>query len=336
MATNTGAALTGNYYSLLQEEQRRQAQKQISTGRNTDIEAMYGTNAALAGARYGATAENYRTELAQSNADRNYAAQEKANKVAAYGQIGQAAMVAPWLGVSTYAKGVEAGLWGAKGAGVTAAGVTGSGVTSVGGASASSNVAAYAAEGGSEIGAAGGGTSALPSTAGSYAGAAAVGYASYSASHAIMGDNDPLNYAAAGAAAGAVIGNLPGAAIGGAIGFAYGVARGCIIVTACTDSNSPEVEITRRYRDKFLDRDQLRGYYRIAELIVPKIENSAYWKRMVKIKLVDRLVDYGSCRLGYTKKCKISSFVVSKLFLATIKIVGISTTVYVRQNGEVY
>jgi hypothetical protein len=110
----------------------------------------------------------------------------------------------------------------------------------------------------------------------------------------------------------------------------------CIIVTACTDRNSPEVNLTREYRDKFLSKGQLRGYYVIAEKIVPLLKASDKLRLFTKAKLVDRLVDYGEYKLGKKDKCKFISKIVSKVFLAVIAAFGFIVPKYTRINGEVY
>jgi hypothetical protein len=111
----------------------------------------------------------------------------------------------------------------------------------------------------------------------------------------------------------------------------------CIIVTACTSRHSPEVEITRQYRARFLDADQLRGYYALADKITPILERNEKTRKHVKKILVDSLVDYGEYRLGLKKELpELSSILVSKLFLATIKTIGMILPQYVRKNGEVY
>jgi hypothetical protein len=110
----------------------------------------------------------------------------------------------------------------------------------------------------------------------------------------------------------------------------------CIIVTACTDRLSYEVEVTRQYRDKFLTRTQLRGYYWAAEKLVPTIENNTTIRNLVKKHLVDKLVDYGEMKLGLKDNCKLSSKIVSNLFLGLIKTVGIIIPQYTRLNGEIY
>jgi hypothetical protein len=111
----------------------------------------------------------------------------------------------------------------------------------------------------------------------------------------------------------------------------------CIIVTACTGRNSPEVEIARKYRDRFLDADQLRGYYALAEMVVPVLERNKKARQNVKKWLVDRLIDYGEYRIGLKQRKPLwSSVAVSKVFLATIKAIGMILPEYVRANGEVY
>ena len=110
----------------------------------------------------------------------------------------------------------------------------------------------------------------------------------------------------------------------------------CIIVTACTDRDSYEVEITRQYKYKFLTRQQLRGYYWIAEKLVPTIENHKTVRNLVKKHLVMRLVDYGEMKLGLKTNCMLRSKIVSNLFLGLIKVTGMLIPQYTRLNGEVY
>jgi len=111
---------------------------------------------------------------------------------------------------------------------------------------------------------------------------------------------------------------------------------GCIIVTACTDPHSPEVEIAREYRDKCMDLDQIRGYYMIAEKVVPLIKRSGIFKGIVKKVLVDSLVDYGRHALGkQERKPRLLSRIVSEGFLWLCRKVGKTRETFVRVNGEV-
>ena len=109
----------------------------------------------------------------------------------------------------------------------------------------------------------------------------------------------------------------------------------CIIVTACTSPDSEEVNITREYRDKFLSPEQLRGYYVIAEKIVPLIERFSFVKKVVKRVLVDNLIEYGRHALGKGKKPSFVSVIVTRLFLALCANVGARRKQFVRCNGEV-
>ena len=85
-----------------------------------------------------------------------------------------------------------------------------------------------------------------------------------------------------------------------------------------------------------MDQDQLRGYYALAERIVPSIERNAKIRINVKKHLVDRLVDYGAYKLGKKSSAKMSSKIVSISFLALIKFIGLILPEYTRANGEVY
>lgn len=114
-------------------------------------------------------------------------------------------------------------------------------------------------------------------------------------------------------ASGTAVGGPVGAAIGLAIGMAVG---GCIIVSACTSRYSYETDITRQVRDQYLGPITLCGYYALGGIIVPWIKKSTFIKRMIKRFLVDRLIDYGECLLGYKQKPKFrTSKIVTETFL---------------------
>lgn len=124
-------------------------------------------------------------------------------------------------------------------------------------------------------------------------------------------------------AAGTAVGGPAGAAIGLAFGMAVG---GCIIVSACTSRYSYETDITRQVRDQYLGPITLSGYYALGGLVVPWIKKSPLIKKIVKKWLVDRLIDYGECLLGYKQKTqwidsKGNSFMIVKPKYRTSKIV---------------
>jgi hypothetical protein len=96
----------------------------------------------------------------------------------------------------------------------------------------------------------------------------------------------------------------------------------CIIVSACTDRYSPDVNLTRAFRDAFLGPVTLAGYYRIASAVVPWIERSRAVRGFLKRFLVDRLIDYGSFILDGKRRRFRTSRTVSLGFLSLCRKAG--------------
>jgi len=148
--------------------------------------------------------------------------------------------------------------------------------------------------------------------------------------------------AAAGAAAGTWVFPGVGTAVGGLLGgIAGGVATAfeddCIIVTCCHGSNSKEVQIAKEYRDRFMSKRQIRGYYVMAELLVPRMTQKPGLKKAVKRLLVDRLIPYGMWATGKTTRWpSVTSYFVTKAFLGLCSIFGALVPQYERITGEVY
>lgn len=109
----------------------------------------------------------------------------------------------------------------------------------------------------------------------------------------------------------------------------------CIIVTACTSADSEEVNISREYRDKFLTVAELRGYYMIAEKVVPIIQESHFAKRVMKKILVDNLIEYGRYALGRGDYPSLISRIITRSFLSLCRNIGSKRDLFVRSNGEV-
>jgi hypothetical protein len=97
----------------------------------------------------------------------------------------------------------------------------------------------------------------------------------------------------------------------------------CIIISACTSRNSYEVNITRQFRDRYMDEEELTGYYTLCIVVVPFIKKYPLFKRIVRKVLVDRLVDYGEWRLDMKQDMKdATSGVVKKMFLGLCRHIG--------------
>jgi hypothetical protein len=105
--------------------------------------------------------------------------------------------------------------------------------------------------------------------------------------------------------------------------WVHKLASGCIIVTACTSSDSYEVNIAREYRDKYLDERTKSGYYKLASVVAPSIKKHSALKWIVKRVLVDRLIDFGECAMNKKTLMKYkTSPLITHLFLAFCKWLG--------------
>ena len=134
----------------------------------------------------------------------------------------------------------------------------------------------------------------------------------------------------AGAAAGALAGAAatswsgPGAIVGALIGAGAGaLGVECIIISACTSPDSYEVEIARKYRDRYMTLVELTGYYALCPHVVPLIHKYPLFKKIIKRMLVDRLVDYGEWKLGMKERMKYrTSGAVKTMFLGLCRLIG--------------
>lgn len=112
----------------------------------------------------------------------------------------------------------------------------------------------------------------------------------------------------------------------------------CVIVTACHGRYSPEVEITRQYRNRFMNQTQLRGYYMLASRVVPQMKNKKSVMEWVTNHLVKHLIEYADWVLNGPRPSKppLKAKIVSKLFLLLCRLIGSTRKSYRRINGEVY
>ena len=86
-----------------------------------------------------------------------------------------------------------------------------------------------------------------------------------------------------------------------------------------------------------MDADRLRGYYALAQQIVPFLEAHKRAKLWAKRYLVDHLVDYIEYRVGLKgERPAIASYIVFKAFMGLCKLIGFILPQFVRANGEVY
>ena len=137
----------------------------------------------------------------------------------------------------------------------------------------------------------------------------------------------------AGALSGAVAGATstswsgPGAIVGGLVGAIAGLfgakVKGCIIISACCGTDSYEVNVARKFRDRYMDEETLTGYYTLCIFAVPFIQKHEWVRKLVKRALVDRLVDYGEAFMGMKGHRRyVTSKIVTGAFLGLCRHVG--------------
>jgi hypothetical protein len=146
---------------------------------------------------------------------------------------------------------------------------------------------------------------------------------------------------ATGAAIGGVIGGPVGAVAGGVAGALADpimdfISDPCIIVTACHGKDSEEVNITREYRDNFLNKDTLRGYYMLAEQLVPYMKSDEKYREYIKNNFVNHFIEVGKYRLGKViEKPSDESINITDGFLNVCNVIGKSVDSFTRLNKEV-
>jgi hypothetical protein len=103
----------------------------------------------------------------------------------------------------------------------------------------------------------------------------------------------------------------------------------CFIFISAYDELLP---IVRRYRDEHMNEKNRRGYYRIADKIVPLMSKSKIFKWIVRFFMTGPMVSYGKYFYG-EGKIGVVFKPVAKFWLGIFELFGKQP--YIRKNGEV-
>jgi len=106
----------------------------------------------------------------------------------------------------------------------------------------------------------------------------------------------------------------------------------CFIMLEARYGNGTMDEVVRRYRDEHMTDRNRRGYYKVAEVLVPLMRKSPTIKWLVTKTFADPLVSYGKYYYGQNKHGVIYS-PVKNLWMKLFDIVG-GNTEFIRENGE--
>jgi ribosomal protein S16 len=107
----------------------------------------------------------------------------------------------------------------------------------------------------------------------------------------------------------------------------------CFIMLEARYGDGTMDEVVRRYRDEYMTDRNRRGYYKVAEVLVPLMRKSSVVKWLVTKTFADPLVSYGKYYYGQNKHGVIYSPVKS-LWMKLFDTVG-GDTEFIRENGEV-
>lgn len=150
-------------------------------------------------------------------------------------------------------------------------------------------------------------------------------------------DGDVVDEAIGGAIVGAVVAGVVGSSIvgGGIVGAVVGIVAAicCFIMLEARYGNGVMDKVVRRYRDEKMTERNRRGYYKVAEVLVPMMRKSNMFKWVVTKTFADPLVSYGKWYYGENKYGWIFK-PVEKFWMSVFDTVG-GEVQFIRENGEV-
>jgi len=107
----------------------------------------------------------------------------------------------------------------------------------------------------------------------------------------------------------------------------------CFIMLEARYGDGTMDEVVRRYRDEYMTDRNRRGYYKLAEVLVPLMRKSKIIKWVVTKTFADPLVSYGKYYYGENKHGVVFAPVKS-FWMKVFDVLG-GDTEFIRENGEV-
>jgi hypothetical protein len=93
------------------------------------------------------------------------------------------------------------------------------------------------------------------------------------------------------------------------------------------------LNVVRKYRDEHVTVRSRRGYYRMADVIIPLMRKSVIFKKVVKFFMTDPMVSYGEWYYGENRWGVVYA-PITKFWLKVFDMLG-GDKPYTRKNGEV-
>jgi len=107
----------------------------------------------------------------------------------------------------------------------------------------------------------------------------------------------------------------------------------CFIMLEARYGNGTMDSVVRRYRDEYLTPKNSRGYYKLAEVLVPLMRSSKLFKWLITKTFADPLVSYGKYHYGLNKHGWIFK-PVKNFWFNIFDILG-SDTEFIQETGKI-
>ena len=126
--------------------------------------------------------------------------------------------------------------------------------------------------------------------------------------------------------------SIGGMSAGGSGGSGASGAGCCFIMLEARYGDGTMDAVVRRYRDEMITERNKRGYYKLAEVLVPLMRESKLFKFMVAKTFADPLVSYGKWHYGQNKHGWLFK-PVEKFWMKVFNVLGTDTQ-FIRENGQ--
>lgn len=126
--------------------------------------------------------------------------------------------------------------------------------------------------------------------------------------------------------------SVGGMSAGGSGGSGASGAGCCFIMLEARYGDGTMDAVVRRYRDEMITERNKRGYYKLAEVLVPLMRESKLFKFMVAKTFADPMVSYGKWHYGQNKHGWLFK-PVEKFWMKVFNVLGTDTQ-FIRENGQ--
>ena len=107
----------------------------------------------------------------------------------------------------------------------------------------------------------------------------------------------------------------------------------CFIFLEARYGNGTMDNVVRKFRDEKLTLKNKRGYYKLAQILVPMMRKSLLIKNIVRLTMTSPLVSYGKAYYGEGSKLGFIFKPVVNFWLKTFDYLG-DDHEFIRENGE--